>query len=109
MWNPSPPSEFKVLFTAGNLPRPRLRQRGLGARQGSQPYVRDRLSHTIDTEDQYDGINVLVVAVDLVAMLVQLYHVDDAGRRLTQMSKPLPCREAARAALDQILQHRGYL
>lgn len=94
---------------AGNLPRPRLRQRGLGPRQGSQPYVRDRLSHTIDTEDQYDGINVLVVTVDLVLMLAQVYQVDDAGRRLTQVTKPLPCREAARTALDQILHHRGYL
>jgi hypothetical protein len=95
---------------AGNLARPRMRppaspERG---RQGSQRYVAARLGDVVDTGDGYDGVEVRVVAVDLKAMLVQQFSVGDDGRRLSPISSPVDCANAARAALDVIVGHRGH-
>lgn len=68
-----------------------------------------RTDAIIDTDIGYDGIDVQVVVVDLVAMLAQFYSTDDHARRLTPIAPPMPCRASAVVALERILQHRGYL
>lgn len=97
------------LTRAGNLPRPRLRHRSNTHRQASQPYVADRMDAIVDTESEYEGIDVQIVAVDLVAMLAQFFGADDHARRILPLAPPVPCRAAAAIALDRILEHRGYL
>jgi hypothetical protein len=97
------------LTRAGNLYKPRLRSSGAGHRQGSQPYVADRIAGIVDTDDGYEGVAVQVVVVDFVAMLAQFFAADDRGRRLVPLGQPMPCRDAARSALERILEHRGYL
>lgn len=96
---------------AGNLARPRMRPPASPERerQGSQPYVAARLGDVVDTEDGYDGIEVRVIAVDLKAMLIQQFSVGDDGRRLSPISSPADCTDAAREALDVIVGHRGHL
>lgn len=94
---------------AGNLPRPRLRTSRSGHRQASQPYVTDRIERIIDTGRGYQGVDVQVVVVDLVAMLAQFYSLDDNGTRLTPSSSPVPCRDAVEAAVKRILDYRGFL
>lgn len=96
---------------AGNLPRPRLRRAAQpsGDRQGSQGYVAARVAHHVDTGNDFDGIDVRVIAVDLRAMLAQQFSVNDAGSRLTPINLPVACADAAGRALAQILDHRGYL
>jgi hypothetical protein len=97
------------LTRAGNLYRPRLRSSGAGHRQGSQPYVADRIAGLVDTDDGYEGVDVQVVVVDFVAMLAQFFAADDRGRRLVPLGQPMPCRDAARSALERIREHRGCL
>lgn len=97
------------LTRTGNLPRPRLRHRPHTHRQASQPYVAERMNAIIDTEDGYKGIDVQIVAVDLVAMLTQFFRADDHARRIVPLAPPVPCRAATAIALDRILEHRGYL
>jgi len=99
------------LTRAGNLTRPRLRRPGTptGHSQGSQRYVGDRLGDFVDTEDGYNGIDVRVIAVDLIALRAQQFAVDDSGRRLTPITPPVDCADATRRALDRIIDHRGYL
>ena len=63
----------------------------------------------VDTESEYEGIDVQIVAVDLVAMLAQFFGADDHARRILPLAPPVPCRAAAAIALDRILEHRGYL
>lgn len=99
------------LTRAGNLLRPRLRRsRASGVRQGSQRYVATRLQNILEIDDKdYEGVQVRVMLVDLRAMLMQQFRVDDAGSRLTPIDKPIGCRGAVEQALAQILAHRGYL
>ncbi len=100
------------LTRTGNLYRPRLRRAGRaeGHRQGSQPYVAERLADHIDTDDEdYEGVEVRVVAFDLVSFLAQRFEVDDHGRRLRVLGPPTPCREEAQEAVNRILEHRGHL
>lgn len=94
----------------GDLYRPRLRRAsGLdGHRQGSQPYVARRLSDYVDTDDEdYLGVEVRVIGVDLVGFLIQQFRVDDGGRRMTPVAPPASCRNEAEAAVDRIHKHRG--
>lgn len=96
----------------GDLYRPRLRRaNGSGGhRQGSQPYVAERIADHVDTDDDdYEGVEVRVVAVDLVGFLIQQYRIDDAGRRLRPLAPPSQCREEAEVAARRILEHRGHL
>ena len=96
----------------GDLHRPRLRRtKGPGGhRQGSQRYVADRLADHVDTDDEdYEGVEVQVIAVDLVSFLIQQYEVDDAGRKLRPLTPPRYCRRDAEVALNRILEHRGHL
>ncbi|MFJ3490683.1 hypothetical protein [Leifsonia aquatica] len=97
------------LTRTGNLPRPRLGRTSTGSRQGSQSYAADRLADIIDTGDGYAGIDVQVIVVDFRLMLLQFFTVDDGGRLVAPVGPPAPCAEAAVAALDEILNHRGYL
>lgn len=97
------------LTRVGNLYRPRLRNSGDGYRQGSQPYVADRIAGVVDTHHGYEGVDVQVVVVDFVAMLAQFFAADDHGRRLIALGPPMPCGDAARSALERIRGHRGYL
>lgn len=97
------------LTRAGNLPKPRLRHTSTGHRQGSQPYIADRIASIVTVDDGYEGVDVQLVAVDFVAMLAQFFTVDDRGNRLTPLGSPIPCRDAAAHALSRILEHRGYL
>jgi len=110
--------EVKTRFTSrtagrltrtGDLPRPRLRRGGVQARQASQKYVAARIADIIDLDDGFDGMEVRIAVVDFVAMLVQFYAVDDAGRYLARLGPPQACREAADVALQRILDHRGHL
>ncbi len=94
---------------AGNLPRPRLRRTSTGHRQGSQPYIADRIASIANVDNGYEGVEVQLVAVDFVAMLAQFFRIDDRGDRLTPLGPPRPCRDAAARALDRILVHRGHL
>jgi Holliday junction resolvase-like predicted endonuclease len=100
------------LTRAGDLYRPQLR-RAIGAAghpQGSQPYVAERLGDHVDIDDEhYRGIDVRVVAVDLVSFLIQQFAADDAGRKLRSLAPPVSCRGEAEAAVIQILEHRGHL
>lgn len=96
----------------GDLYRPRLRRTcGPGGhRQGSQSYVADRITDHVDTTNEdYQGIEVRVIAVDLVSFLIQQYEVDNAGRRLTPLAAPSSCRKEAQEAISRILDHRGHL
>jgi hypothetical protein len=99
------------LTRAGDLRRPRLRSPRIasGSRQGSQPYVAERLSGYLELDDDYNGITVRVIALDLRLMLAQEFSVNDSGTRLTPLGRPVDCRDAATTALGQILDHRGYL
>lgn len=96
---------------AGDLPRPRLRRPSSpsGTRQGSQNYVAARLTAYIDTGGDYEGVDVRVMAIDFRAMLAQQFAVNDTGTRLSPLSRPVDCTEAAHQALLQILDHRGHL
>ncbi|ERK73552.1 hypothetical protein N136_00110 [Leifsonia aquatica ATCC 14665] len=94
---------------AGNLSRPRLRRTLSGSRQASQPYAADRLTNTIDTGGDYEGVDVQVVVVDFELMALQFFDVDDCGRRVTAAGPVLPCRDAAEEALQIILDYRGHL
>ncbi len=94
---------------SGNLPRPRLRVSRTGHRQASQPYVADRINRIIDTDNGYQGVEVQVVVVDLVAMLAQFFSLDDTGARLAPLSPPVPCRDAVDTAVKRIMDHRGFL
>lgn len=96
----------------GNLRRPRLRAAGSPQRyrQGSQPYVAERLTDHVDTDDQdYVGVEVQVIAVDFVSFLIQQYQVDNSGRCLGPLAPPSPCRDEAAEAVSRILEHRGHL
>lgn len=99
------------LTRAGNLSRPRLRRAAQpsGQRQGSQGHVAARVADYLDIDKGYEGLEVRVIAVDPRAMLAQQFSVNDAGTRVTPISPPVPCAEAAGRALSQILDHRGYL
>jgi hypothetical protein len=99
------------LTRAGNLARPRLRRPGTptGDRQGSQAYVAARLSAYVDTDMDFEGIDVRLIAVDLRSMLAQQFTVNDAGTRLARLGPPVDCSAAALQALRQIIAHRGYL
>lgn len=111
--------EVKTRFTsrlagrrtrAGHLLRPRLRRPGVtGGRQGSQPYVAARLAGVLDVGEGFEGVEVRVLLVDLKAMLVQQFSVNDAGTRLMPLDQPAGCRDAAGRALRRILDHRGHL
>ncbi len=95
----------------GNLSRPRLRRASQagGNRQGSQDYVTARISPYVNVDDEYEGVDVRVLVVDLKAMLAQQFVANDAGTRVTPLGPPMPCHEAARQALEQILDHRSFL
>jgi hypothetical protein len=96
---------------AGNLVRPRLRRGAAdgGHRQGSQGYVEARLGDWVNVSEDFPGIEVRVMAVDLVALLAQQFSVNDAGTRLTPLGMPESCGDEARTALARIIDHRGYL
>lgn len=96
---------------AGNLVRPRLRRAATEGhhRQGSQGYVAARLGGWADLTEDFPGIELRVMAVDLVALLAQQFCVNDAGTRLTALGIPESCGEEARTALARIIEHRGYL
>lgn len=94
---------------AGNLPKPRLRRSSIGHRQGSQPYIADRIASIVDVDDEYGGVDVQLVAVDFVAMLAQFFTVNDRGDRLTPWGPPIHCRHAAARALNRILEYRQHL
>jgi Holliday junction resolvase-like predicted endonuclease len=95
----------------GNLARPRMRRAATktGSRQGSQDYVAARLGHIIDIDEDYAGIDVRVIAVDLRLMEIQQFAMNDSGTRLTPVDGPADCTDAARAAFAVILEHRGRL
>jgi len=97
------------LTRAGNLARPRLRSTNTGRKQASQPYVTERISGIVDTEDGYEGIRVQIIVIDLVLMLAQIFDVSDQGTRVRPATAPMPCRHAVEAALERIREHRGYL
>lgn len=99
------------LTRTGDLRRPRLRspRSAGGSRQGSQPYVAARLTAHVDLDDDYQGIEVRVIALDFRLMLAQQFSVNDSGTRLTPLGPPVDCRDSATTALGQILDHRGYL
>lgn len=99
------------LTRAGNLARPRLRRPGspTGHRQGSQRYVAERLSAHLETGHDYDRIDVRVIVLDFHGMLAQQFTVDDSGTRLTPLSPPQDCADAARRAFNRIIDHRHYL
>jgi hypothetical protein len=100
------------LTRGGQLPAPRLgRSRTPGGpRQGSQDYVTARLSRVIDTETQdYVGIDVIAMVVDLNCMLAQLFDVSDTGQRTRRRTEPLECRHHVEIAWERIREHRGYL
>ena len=99
------------LTRAGNLPRPRLRgpHTVAGHRQGSQGYVTTRLSAYVDTENDYQGVDVRVIAIDFRAMLAQQFTVNDTGTRLTPLGPPVDCTGAAHLGLTRIIDHRGHL
>jgi hypothetical protein len=98
------------LTKLGNLPRPRLqRSRTPSNGQASQPYVTERLTDHLDVGEGYAGIVVQVIAVDFVAMLAQLFHINDTGKGLQPARPPMDCAAAAQQALSQIVNHRGQL
>ncbi|MFE4948651.1 hypothetical protein ACFQ9V_00935 [Leifsonia sp. NPDC056665] len=110
--------EVKTMYTsrragklsrAGNLSRPRLRYTQAGVRQASQAYATDRLSNTIDTCGDYQGIDVQIAVVDFELMALQFFDVDDFGRRITRAGPITPCRKSAEEALRNILSNRGHL
>lgn len=76
------------LTRAGNLVRPRLRSTNSGHRQASQPYVTDRITGIVNTEDDYEGIRVQVIVIDLLLMLAQVFDVNDQGTRLHPTAPP---------------------
>lgn len=96
---------------SGNLYRPRTRRPASGAapRQASQAYVRQRLSSIVDTGSGYAGIAVRVIAVDFVAMCIQLFAVNDRGTAVRPIGQPVDCRDSAERALQTVLDHRGFL
>jgi hypothetical protein len=63
----------------------------------------------VDTGGGHDGIDVRMFAIDFVAMLAQQFSVNDAGTGLQPLGSPVRCEDAARAALQTIVRHRGYL
>lgn len=93
---------------AGNLCRPRLRGSGAGHRQGSQPFLAERIAGIVDIDAEYGGVDVQGVVVDFVAMLAQFFAADDRGTRVFPLGPPMSCMNAARMALDRIREHRGY-
>lgn len=95
----------------GNLSQPRMRRPKTATepRQGSQEYVGARLAQFIDTGDDYDGVEVRVLAVDCALMLIQQFALNDSGTRLTPLGAPVCCSGEARAALARVQEHRGYL
>ena len=97
------------LTRAGNLVRPRLRSTNSGHRQASQPYVTDRITGIVNTEDDYEGIRVQVLVIDLLLMLAQVFDVNDQGTRLQPTAPPMPCQQAVMIALERIRNHRGHL
>lgn len=97
---------------AGDLYRPRLRRASAPGcrRQGSQSYVADRMTDHVDIRSEdYEGIEVRVIAVDFVSFLIQQYEVDNAGRRLAPLAPASSCRKEAEEAVSRILDHRGHL
>lgn len=97
------------LNRAGDLPRPRLRRTRDGHRQASQSYVTDRIGGLVDTRDNYAGLRVQIVVVDLVLMRAQVFDGADDGTRLHPAAPPVPCEAAVAAGLDRIREHRGHL
>lgn len=100
---------------AGNLYRPRLRRirathghAGTG-RQGSQEYATERLDELIDLDSDFPGVKVRVAVVDLRAMLLQQFAVDDGGRITGPVGPAADCSDAALAAYGRIVEHRGRL
>ncbi len=96
---------------AGNLGRPRMRRASTlsTSRQGSQGYVADRLGNILDVANDYEGIEVRVLAVDFRLMEIQQFAVSASGTRLSPLGPPADCVSTARAALAKILDHRGFL
>ena len=93
----------------GDLYRPRMRRGRAGHRQASQPYITDRIAGIVDTGDGFEGMEAQVVVVDFVGMCAQFFSIDDHGRGIRPLTPPIPCEHAARAALEEIIDHRGYL
>lgn len=97
------------LTRAGNLMRPHLRrvalenEYGLGSRSNVKVFLKD----WVDLGEDFAGIEVRVLAVDLVAMLAQQFSVNDAGTKLTPLGMPESCEAEVRKALDGILDHWG--
>ena len=97
---------------AGNLSRPRLRRPSEPSRyrQGSQPYLAQRISDYVDVADaDFQGIDVLVAAIDLHALLVQFFSINDRGTRPIPVGRPMECESAAQEALQRIIGFRCYL
>lgn len=93
----------------GDLHRPRMRRTGARQRQASQPYIANRVARIVDTGDRFEGVEAQVVVVDFVGMCAQFFSVDDHGRGIRPLAPPMPCEHAARAALEEIISHRGHL
>lgn len=87
-----------TMTPAGNLHPPRLRRAGGGSQQGSQGYVAERLSQFAEVDGE---IRSLVAVLDLKALLIQFYGVEN-GRITQPTASPADCRAAIVTALDEL-------